>query len=149
MSDSFANCTSHNCYYRHKKKKSSTMFTTPFSSPSTAFFSPPKASSSSSLPLLRTSSTFFHLRSNATSSSSLTTSGTSSSSSSSSYCSPLAFYTNSKKPKEISANMASSSVSSRTFLNARDEQGIYLSIFYFFNSRFACRWFARFIVLFL
>jgi len=115
------------------------MFTTPFSSPSTAFFSPPKpSSSSSSLPLRSSSSsTFFHLRSNATtsSSSSVTTSGTSSSS----YFSPLAFYTN-KKPKEISANMASS-VSSRTFLNARNEQGIFLSLIQ--DSR------TRFIVLFL
>jgi hypothetical protein len=80
---------------------------TPFSSPSTAFFSPPK-------PLLRST---FYLRSS-TSTSSVT---------STSY-SNLAFNIKPKDSKTVvSANMISS-VSSRTFLNAQNEQGNQLFI---------------------
>jgi hypothetical protein len=82
---------------------------TPFSSPSTAFFSPPK-------PLLRST---FYLRSS-TSTSSVT---------STSY-SNLAFNIKPKDSKTVvSANMISS-VSSRTFLNAQNEQGNQLFINY-------------------
>jgi hypothetical protein len=81
---------------------------TPFSSPSTAFFSPPK-------PLLRST---FYLRSSTSSSSSVT---------STSY-SNLAFNIKPKDNKTVvSANMISS-VSSRTFLNAQNEQGNQLFI---------------------
>jgi hypothetical protein len=84
---------------------------TPFSSPSTAFFSPPK-------PLLRST---FYLRSSTSSSSSVT---------STSY-SNLAFNIKPKDNKTtlVSANMTSS-VSSRTFLNAQNEQGNQLFINY-------------------
>jgi hypothetical protein len=106
MTDSFVHYASHN-YYRHKNKKTMFISSTPFSSPSTAFFSPPK-------PLLRST---FYLRSS-TSTSSVT---------STSY-SNLAFNIKPKDSKTVvSANMISS-VSSRTFLNAQNEQGNQLFI---------------------
>ncbi|KAK2427674.1 glycerol-3-phosphate acyltransferase, chloroplastic [Trifolium repens] len=79
---------------------------TPFSSPSTAFFSPPT-------PLLRST---FYLRSSTSSSSSSSVTSTS--------YSNLAFNIKPKDNKTVvSANMISS-VSSRTFLNAQNEQDV-------------------------
>ncbi|CAJ2647151.1 unnamed protein product [Trifolium pratense] len=110
MTDSFVHYASHN-YYRHTNNKKTMFITsTPFSSPSTAFFSPPKPSK----PLLR--STLYLRSSTSTSSSSSVTS--------TSY-SNLAFNIKSRDNKNtvVSANMTSS-VSSRTFLNAQNEQDV-------------------------